>query len=387
MLNEKEKKMTEKLYYKDAYLTEFSARVISCEKGDEAYVAVLDRTAFFPEEGGQLSDKGTLGDARVTHVYERDGVIYHVVSEEISGEVLGALDFAERFDKMQNHTAEHILCGTIHKLYGLDNVGFHLGVEEVVFDISEPLTKEQLAAAEELANEAVFANIPIETLFPTAEELAELNYRSKLELTENVRLVKIGDVDLCACCAPHVNRTGEVGIIKILEVMRHRGGMRIWLAAGKRAYLDYKMNKEQLSAVSAALSVPRADAAEALAKYMAEAENTRSELKSARRALAEEMAKTIEKTEGNAVVYLPELSSEELRAYVNVGVKRVSGMLVALTGKEGDYKYIIASEKINITEHIKAINAALSGRGGGKPFAVQGSFNSSLVEIKNYFEK
>lgn len=379
--------MTEKLYYKDAYIKEFVANVLSCEKVDGGYDVVLDKTAFFPEEGGQLSDTGKLADAQITHVYEKDGVIHHIASSEISGEVAGQIDFAARFDKMQNHTAEHILCGTIHKLYGLDNVGFHLGASEVVFDISEPLTSEQLDLAEELANRAVFDNIPVDTYFPSPDELSSIDYRSKLELTENVRLVRIGDVDLCACCAPHVSRTGEVGIIKILEVMRHRGGMRIWLAAGERAFKDYKMNKEKIAAISAALSVPKEDTPEALARYMKEADAVRSELKAVRRALAEEKAKAVEAHSKNAVFYFPEMSLDELRAFVNAALPKVCGMLVALTGTEGDYKYIIASESVKITDSIKEINSSLCGRGGGKPNAVQGSFAASLDDIKKYFER
>lgn len=377
--------MTEKLYYKDAYLTKFTAEVISCTPTDEGFDVVLDKTAFFPEEGGQSADTGKLSGIDVTYVYEKDGVIHHITASEIHGQVEGVIDFAARFDKMQNHTAEHILCGMIHKLYGLDNVGFHLGAEEVVFDVSEPLTKEQLDAAEELANQAVFDNIAVEAYFLEQSELSSLEYRSKLELTQNVRLVKIGDVDLCACCAPHVKSTGEVGIIKILDVMRHRGGMRIWLAAGSRALRDYRMNKENVAAVSAALSVPKEDVAEALARYMKEADAVRSELKAVRRALAEEKAKAVERCDGNAIFYFPEMSLDELRAFVNAALPMVGGMLVALVGCEGDYKYIIASESVKITERIKDINGALSGRGGGKPNAVQGSFAETLDKIKEYF--
>ena len=378
--------MTQKLFENDSYIKEFSATVISCENTEGKFLVTLDKTAFFPEGGGQSSDTGFLGEAQVISVREADGIVYHKITAPISGEVLGRINFKERFDKMQNHTAEHILLGFIHKLYGLDNVGFHLGNDQVVFDISEPLTPEQLKTAEDMANAAVWQNIPVEVIFPEAEELSSLGYRSKLELTENVRLVKIGDVDLCACCAPHVSYTGEVGMIKILDVMRHRGGMRIWLAAGERALADYRMNKENIAAVSWALSVPKEETAEALKRYMKEADAIRSELKSARRALAEAKAQAIEKTEGNLVVHLPDMGADELRAFVNCALPKVSGMLVALSGGEGDYKYIIASEKVNITEKIKDINTSLSGRGGGKPNAAQGSFAANLSEIKKYFE-
>ena len=377
--------MTEKLYYIDAYIKSFTAKVLSCEPYEDKFDIILDKTAFFPEGGGQSSDIGLIGESKVIHAFERDGVVHHIGETEVLGEVICSVDFEKRFDKMQNHTAEHILCGIIHKLYGLDNVGFHLSCDEVVFDVSEPLSKEQLELAETMANEVVFANERVEAYFPSEEELSSIDYRSKLELTENVRLVKIGEADICACCAPHVKMTGEVGMIKILEVMRHRGGMRIWIAAGRRALLDYKMNKDNISSASAALSVPKNEVASALSKYMREADAVRSELKSVKRSLAEEKAKAVSETKGNAVVYLPEMEMDELRAFVNSALPKVSGMLVALIGKERDYKYIIASEKVNIAERIKDINANLCGRGGGKPNAVQGSFATELSKIKEYF--
>ncbi len=378
--------MTEKLYYKNAYIKEFFAASLSSEMCDGGFDTVLDKTAFFPEEGGQSSDTGVIGDAKVLHVYELDGTVHHITDIEVTGEnVLCKLDFAPRFDKMQCHTAEHILCGIIHRLYGLENVGFHIGDDEVTFDVSAPLTREQLDAVELLANRAVFDNVSVDTFFPTQSELENLEYRSKLELTENVRIVKIGDVDSCACCAPHVAKTGEIGIIKILESMKHRGGMRIWMVAGERALLDYRKKYENVKAISASLSVPQHTTAEALVKYMSDAEGYKHEIKALRRALAEARADAVQLTEGNAVFFFDGFSIEELRYFVNAATHKISGMLVALSGTDGDCKYVITSNSVNLTEKIKEINTALSGRGGGKPNAVQGSFGAPLGEIRAYF--
>lgn len=378
--------MTEKLYYIDAYIRDFTATVLSCAKCDGGYDVILDRTAFFPEEGGQSSDTGRIADARVTHVYECDGTVHHITDSPVpAGEVSCALDFDGRFDKMQCHTAEHILCGIIHTLHGLDNVGFHIGEDEVTFDISSPLTREELDRVERLANEAVFSNLPVHTYFPTAEELPTLDYRSKLELTENVRLVKIGDVDLCACCAPHVARTGEIGLIKILETMNHRGGMRIWIVAGSRSLADYRAKYDNIRRISAAISIPQHETADALTKFLKDTEQLKYELKCARRALAETKAECVTPTDGNAVFCFPDFGAEELRSFVNYAISKVGGILVALSGADGDYKYIIASESVNLTSEIKSINSALSGRGGGKPNAVQGSFSATLADIRAYF--
>ena len=170
--------MTEKLYYKDAYISEFIATVLSVTAVEGGIDIVLDKTAFFPEEGGQSSDTGYIGDAMVTQVYECDGVVHHITNKTLSlGETKCSVDFADRFEKMQCHTAEHILCGIIHRLFGLDNVGFHLGADEVTFDVNGVLDRAQLDKVEEMANNVVFSNLQIKTLFPMAEELSSIDYR------------------------------------------------------------------------------------------------------------------------------------------------------------------------------------------------------------------
>lgn len=380
--------ITEKLYYKDAYISEFSARVISACACDGGYDVVLDKTAFFPEEGGQSSDRGYIGVARVSYVYENDGVVHHITdSEPTSENVTCRLDFGERFEKMQIHTAEHILCGIIHSRYGLDNVGFHLGADEVTFDISEPLSREQLDAAFAEACDVVFRNVKVETMFPSADELENIEYRSKLYITENVRLVKIGDIDTCACCAPHVSSTGEIGYIKLMHAERHRGGMRIWMSAGSRAVLESKREHENAMKISAMLSVPPCDIVSALEKYMSDTEELKYRLKESRRVYAESLADALPLTDGNLVHYISDAGAEELRAFVNRALSKVRGRLVALCGEDGDYKYIIASNHIDVSSEVRAYNAALCGRGGGRGAAVQGSFAATLDEIKKYFEK
>ena len=378
--------MTTKLYYIDAYIKDFDANVLSVTETEKGFDVVLDRTAFFPEEGGQSSDNGYISGERVLSVYEENGVVHHLLGKAPSGDFVHCeIDFDERFVKMQCHTAEHILCGIIHKLFGLENVGFHLGDDEVVFDISAPLTRADLDRVEELANEAVFSNLAVETFFPSSEELSSLEYRSKLELTENVRIVKIGDVDSCACCAPHVGRTGEIGLIKILDFMKHRGGLRIWMAAGRRALFDYRNKYENVKRISASLSVPQSETADALDGYMQDVKALKYELKTAREALAVAKAEAVKETSANAVYLLDGFSMDDLRAFANAAKSRVGGMLVALSGTDGDYKYVIASDFVNLSEEMKNIKSALAGSGGGKSVMVQGSFLEPLDKIKAYF--
>lgn len=379
--------MTKKLYYENAYIRSFVARVLEVTSTDEGYDVVLDETAFFPEEGGQSSDTGYIGEARVSYVYERDGIVHHLTDKEPSlGEKQCALDFDDRFEKMQCHTAEHILCGIIHRLFGLDNVGFHLGDDEVTFDVNGVLDREQLNKVEILANEAVFSNLKIDTIFPTPDELSKIEYRAKLDITEGVRLVKIGDVDTCACCAPHVAYTGEIGVIKILDFMKHRGGTRIWMVAGKRALADYRLRYDNVKRISGMLSAPQPEIANVLSDYIAESDETRTALKQARLRIAELEAEKIQPTDASAVFYLPDFSIPELIAFSNVANKRVGKITVALSGTDGDYKYVISSNTTDLRAMAKDINSALSGRGGGRHEMIQGSFGATLRQIKDYFK-
>lgn len=381
--------MTEKLYYEDSYIKSFSAKVLSVSEKDGKYSVILDKTAFFPQEAGQSADSGYIGGGRVYAVSERGGIIEHIVDKPLSvGDAVDCeIDFEERFDKMQNHTAEHIVSGLFHKLFGLDNVGFHLGRDEVTVDLNGILTREDLDKVELLANNAVFENIPVETVFTSALELCSLEYRSKLELTENVRIVNIGEYDSCACCAPHVRRTGEIGLIKLLDFIKHRGGIRIRMLAGRRALLDYREKFSNVAEISAKLCVPQNETAKGLRAYMDSAAEREFEYKRALSRIVELEAEKINPTDGNLVCYLYGVSLDEARDLVNIALPKVGGVLVALVGDEGNYRYVMASESADMREICKSANSALSGKGGGKPPMMQGSFAATFSEIKEYFSE
>ena len=379
--------MTEKLYYVDAYMKDFTARVESCLAVGDCYETVLDRTAFFPEEGGQYSDSGAIGDAKVSKAVERDGIIVHITDRPLTvGEEYSAsIDFEERYEKMQCHSAEHILSGIIHSLFGLNNVGFHLGAEDVTLDVSAPLDRESLARVETLANKAVFEHIDIETLYPTPEEAESLSYRSKLDISENLRVVVIPGYDSCACCAPHVANTSEIGCIKILDAEKLRGGMRIHITAGRRAYRVMCGFYDNLAEISRTLSVPRLETADAVHRTLRELDGVKADFKAARLRLFEREGELIAATEGNLVRYLPDATHDDLRAVANSAKERVEGLLVLVSGTDGAYRYVIASSSGALSSEIKKINAALCGRGGGNSGMAQGSFASSLSEIEKYF--
>ena len=210
--------MTQKIYETDSYVQSFTARVLQCSPAPGGFAVVLDRTAFFPEGGGQPCDTGTLGGARVLAVSTDGETVTHTTDAPLpeGTEVTGCLNWAARLDAMQQHTGEHILSGTLHRLFGAENVGFHIGSPYVRMDTSIPLTAAQLAEAEAEANAAVRADTPVHCWVPDPEALACTDYRSKKALEGPVRLVEAGG-DRCACCGTHLARTGEVGLIKIIS--------------------------------------------------------------------------------------------------------------------------------------------------------------------------
>ena len=381
--------MTEKLYYIDAYIKEFEATVLDSYTDGDKNVVILDRTAFFPEEGGQSADTGYIATSRVLDVKEKGGVIRHYTDTLLTvGEKVGCkIDFADRFEKMQCHTAEHIISGAIKRLHGLDNVGFHLGSTEVTMDVNGYLTREQLDEIELIANRAVFDNVPVNTSFPSADKLASMNYRSKLDLTENVRIVEVEGYDLCACCAPHVATTGEIGLIKILDFEKHRGGLRINIAAGYRALRDYREKYRNVLKMSALFSEPQATVSAAAESFLSSYEDLKAKLKASGLNNARLEAKMLPDTDGSLVCHYPDMNMDELRELVNCAKSKVSGILVALCGNEGDYKYIMTSSVIDLAPIYKKINSDLSGRGGGRDNMIQGSFSADLDTVTRYFSE
>ena len=377
---------SEKLYFSDAYIREFSACVLECRACGDKFEAVLDRTGFFPEGGGQSSDSGYIQDVAVTAVLERDGEIYHVVSSplEIGREYECKIDFETRFARMQMHTAEHMLCGILHSLTGAENVGFHL-TDEVTFDTDIPISEETLLRAEAMANEAVFSNLPVKAYFPSSEELDWLEYRSKLDLSDGVRVVEIEGVDACACCAPHVSRTGEIGLIKIISAESHRGGTRMRMVAGRRALQYVARLQREAARVSALLSAPILAISEACEAVLDSKAALEYKISKKDEQIVRILSENIDLTDGNAVVLLPTDTQDAARAFVNTVADRIGGLTVALYGVEGEYRYVIKIKEGNVMPAVKAANEALSGRGGGRDNVAEGRFSAALSDIQKYF--
>lgn len=379
--------MTEKLYFADSHMLEFSARVTSCREHKGGYALCLDRTAFFPEGGGQPADTGYIGHVRVTDVQETDGEILHFTDTAIAPgtELSCSVDREQRLRRMQNHSGEHIFSGISHSLYGLNNVGFHMGEGRMTVDFDGELDSEQLKRVETLANEAVRENIPVETFFPSARELAGLEYRSKLELTGDVRIVRIGDIDCCACCAPHVKRTGEIGCIKLLDVQRHRGGIRIELVCGMDALDIFRLRQESVCAVSAMLSAKREEVAPALNRLMEEQERLKERIGAISLELARLRAESFPPTEGNICCFENGLQDAALRELANLLADRCTGYAAVFSGSDdAGYEYIMVSRHVDLRAAAKSINSAINGRGGGRPELISGRAMASRAQINNY---
>ena len=382
--------MTTKLYDTDSHLFSFRAVVTACEPAGEGFALELDRTAFFPEGGGQLADTGRIAAARISGVKEKDGRILHYsdLPIEPGTPVCCELDREQRLRRMQNHSGEHILSGITHRLFGYENVGFHMGADCMTIDFSGELSEEELARIETLANEAVRDDLPVRVWFPDREELAALQYRSKKELSGAVRLVEIKGIDLCACCAPHVSHTGEVGIIKILSAERHRGGMRLGVICGLDALEDYRRRLESAGAVSRILSVPREKIAAGVECVLAEQARQKERLVELETALARRMAEDYPSTEGNLCVFDSLLGEAALRELVNLLAEKCGGFAAAFSGSDSEgYRYVIGSRHVDLRAKGRAINAAVGGRGGGSPEMIQGRAGAPEAEIRRAIEE
>ena len=382
--------MTEKLYDKDSYLKEFQATVVSCEqKNATTWRITLDKTVFFPEGGGQTGDSGWLNDVKVADTREKNGVIYHETKAplEVGTKVAGKIDFAIRFDKMQQHTGEHILSGIVCSTYNYNNVGFHLSSEITTLDFDGELSEEQVRELEIRVNQAIHENIPVQVKFPTKAELAEMDYRSKIEIEGQVRIVEIPGIDRCACCAAHVKTTAEVGLLKIQSCDRHRGGCRLTIVCGMRALKDYQQKQESVGKVSAALSAKPEKIGEAVEHLQEQQAKLREQLNHIQAMYLQEKLDKIHAEDQCICIFEEALDSIAMRNFVNGAMERCDGICGAFIGNdEKGYHYILGSKELDVREISKQLNAKFNGKGGGKPQMVQGSLNGTKKEILEEIE-
>ena len=369
--------MTKKLYDIDSHLKEFEATVLSCENA----VAVLDKTAFFPEGGGQTADTGEIDGVRVLDVQIKDGIIYHYLEKdiEIGKTVKCKIDWDERFRKMQNHSGEHIISGIVHSLYGFNNVGFHLSKAEMTMDFDGILTREDLLKIELLANKAVCQNVKFNCYYP--ESLENLEYRRKLDLTEDVRIVEIENYDRCACCAPHVNTSSEIGVIKILDFCKLRGGVRLFVKCGSDALDDYNTRYQNDLKISSLLCAEQLEIATAVEKLIETEGNLKFLITDLKRRLIAEKVKSFNPESDITAEFESGMDIKELQLYSDALYKKAGGIRAVLSETDGGYYFAICGDEKPLGEFFARFKYAFNVKGGGRGNMVQGTIFASHDEI------
>ncbi len=378
--------MTNRLYEQDPYCYRFEATVISCDQHKDGFAAVLDKTAFFPEGGGQPADPGCLDGIPVLDVQLDGDSIRHYTKTPLAvgATVVGEVDWPVRFSRMQKHTGEHIVSGLVFAHYGYNNCGFHLGSEDVTLDFDGELTRKQLDEIEWMANRVIWENVPVTARYPDAEELAVLPYRSKKPIDGPVRIVAIEGYDLCACCAPHIKRTGEIGALKLLDAIRYKGGMRIHMQCGGDALLDYRMRYTQTAAIASMLSVKQGDALQGVERLYARCSELERELKATQGYLAVAQAEAIPVTAGSACLFLDGGTPDSMRKAAEALSVRCTGVGAALMGSDAEgYRFVAMGNELQ--EFMTRMKNELPVRGGGNTEAVQGNISATKEQILVFF--
>ena len=371
-------------YYKNTYQKELVAEVLFCEAEDGHYITVLSDTVFYPEGGGQPCDLGTIDQIPVYDVQEKDGKVLHYTEAplEKGRKVLCQIDWERRFEFMQNHSGEHIVSGLIHRKYGYDNVGFHMG-ESIQIDFSGELTEEMIKEAELSANEVIWKNISINAIYPSKEEAETFDFRSKKEITSQLRLIEIPEADLCACCGTHVAHTGEIGLIKILSAQKHKKGTRLEILCGKRA-LDYlSVIYQNNQNISVLLSAPVNQTDDYVKDLLQRNKDLEQQLKAEKENFLFSRIPSLENGRKFHIEFIQGTDRDTMRRYADKLVTEGKAETAAVLHKtETCYEYVIISHSVDLKACIPELNISLSGRGGGGSDIVQGTFNATEEDIR-----
>lgn len=379
--------MTEKLYDENSHLKEFTATVLESCKTADGYFTLLDRTAFFPEGGGQPSDTGYINGVRVYDVQINGGIIYHYTEKplEAGQTVTGKIDFERRFRHMQSHTGEHIISGIVHRLCGLNNTGFHLGTEMTV-DFDGELTRAQLDEVEELANRAVWENLPVTAYYLETDKLEHIAYRSKKPIDGPVRIVEIKNTDICACCAPHVKSTGEIGCIKILDFFKNKGGVRLFVKCGSDALADYGERYKSTLAISEMLAVKQGEAAEGVAGLEERNAALRAENARLKRRLIAALAAEFATEKRVTAVFENGLDGKELQLFADALYKKAGGVRAVFSESSGGLAFAMCGAEEELSGVFEAFRADFSVRGGGRNGIRQGTVTAEREKAEEFFK-
>lgn len=369
--------MTIKLYDKYPYNTEFEATVLSCEKKENDYDVILDQTLFFPEEGGQSCDKGTLNNLEVIDVQIKEGTIHHYLKQPLEGKVVGKIEWKHRYSNMQNHSGEHILSGLVHSLFGYNNVGFHLGNDEVTADYDGLFTNDEVELLEKKVNEAIANNITIHCWYP--EDPSSIDYRSKKELNEAIRIVDVEGIDVCACCAPHVRSTAEVGELKILKAMKHRKGCRIYFLCGMRAFDHYQTVYKEAVKISNILSAPVDDISTSVTRLNKEVLSLKQQLSQLKKKIIDEQTKNLQEEE-SYIAFEEDIDVDTQKYYLNKLKTFAKDYAAIFVKQENNYRFLLVSNN-DARIQLKLLKEHFNVRGGGKQDNIQGTIEATKEEI------
>lgn len=378
--------MTVKLFDEFAYLTKFEAKVIDIGNDKVGDYIVLDKSLFFPEEGGQTPDLGTVNGVNVTYVKRHDDNIYHYV-ENISAffvneTVTGEIDWNHRYSNMQMHSGEHIFSGLVFSHFGYNNVGFHLSDNSATMDYNGKLSREDIQMLEDKANRCIYSNIPIVCRYPSDDELSSMTFRLKKELTGPIRIVSIEGVDTCACCAPHVKNTGEIGLFKITSFENYKGGTRVHYLAGFKAFLDYRKKSESLKDISECLSSKEGEEVNKVKDlFDSNRELQLSMLTIKNKIISDEISKEFCGQENG--VHFSSNDEISLMKYTMESMHRFyKGTCFVFAGSDAEgYRYFIENDNEDLTALNNYMRENLNSKGGGKPHSIQGTVSSDRNTI------
>jgi alanyl-tRNA synthetase len=386
--------MTNRLYYNDSYRVAFDGAVVSCEPHDERFAVVLDQTVFYPTSGGQPFDVGTLADAVVFDVIDREDHITHVVDRELAvgATVHGAIDWRRRFDHMQQHTGQHVLSAAFDRLFAIRTESFHLGAASATIDLGREVTRQQIAAVTEESNRIVWEDRPVTVRFASAEEARAMPLRKESIRTGPLRLVEIQEFDLSACGGTHVGRTGAIGMIAVASWEKFRGGTRVEFLCGGRALHRFGEWRDALAATTQRLSVLPSELAAAIEKLQLETKGLQKTIRSQQEQLAGH--------EAQGLVARAERMGERLMLFVDAmegwdaaGLKTLAtaaaaiapSMAVALFSRAEPPVVVIAAggdTHVDAAAVLKTLTARFGGKGGGKRELAQGGgFGAPLEQL------
>lgn len=383
--------MTQKLYDENSYIKEFEAVVVSCTKHDDYFEIILDKTAFFPTSGGQMGDSGYIEDAIVSETYYLDKSETEIIHKtnkafDVGTNVFCKLDFDKRYTKMQNHTGEHIISGIIHNMFGYENVGFHLSNDSYfTCDYNGYIDPSTLSQIEKEVNLVIYQEKKVKAYYP--DDISNLNYRSKKPIDGKIRIVSIEDTDMCACCAPHVSNTGEVGILKIIDAIKYKGGIRITCVCGLDAYLDYKRRVDTEKELSILLNSNEKELVSAVKDQFENINKLKSEVSKLKNQLFDSIVLSIPNNEKRHIQFFENYSMDDLRQFSNKVVDKTNGTCLALSETEKGFLFILISKDLNVLDIKQNMQANLNRKCGGNSSMISGNILSSKDDITLWFSK